>query len=628
MATYSTDLTTMNTMESATFTEFASPYNGGGSPDASGENFIQGTDCYSQNTGKAVGLEISCVYDYGSDIASTLSTGDVFFAWLFYFAGTNLETYANSGWRFGIGSSTTAWDWFRVGGSDYGSHKYGGWFNFAIDPTATQSGTIGGGNGGAYRYFGNVPYTLAEVSKGDPLAVDAIRYGRGVISVTGAGGSFSELAEYNDYNAGGTPPGTSSTSVDSGRHVLGLFQDAGGSYLWKGLLSFGTTASSVTFSDSNETIIIDDCPHTYAAFNKIEVNNASSSVTLTNISFISTATTSNGVGYFEMVDNATVSLTGCSFNSMGTFIFDTNATVTGCTFNGCGQITHGGADFDSSNFQGYEGTAGTAYMTYAINADPDGELDNCSFTKGTAATHAIEFDATNTPTTITLRGIDFSGYNASNGNNDSTLYFPSTSKSYTVNLIGCTGNISYRVGSGGSVTLVSNPVTLKAKVIDGGTGSDLQNARVLAWVTSAINSFPYNSSISITGTGTTATVSHTSHGMSTNDWVIISGVTNDDVYNGTFQITVTGVDSYTYTTGGTITSSPATGTPVCTYALLSGLTDANGEIQDSWSISNDQPFNYRVRKASSEPYFISATGSDTFSATNGLSFTVQLTRDQ
>lgn len=479
MATYSTDLTTLTTAESGTWVDFDSPYNVG-NPGLSGENYIQGTDCYSVNTGKAVGLEISVVFDNGANV--TFGTDEVVFAWCFYFAGTNLDTYANSGWRFGIGSSTSAWDWFRVGGSDYSNHNLGGWRNFAIDPTATETGTVGGGNGGSYRYFGNVPNTLAEVSKGDPVAMDAIRYGRGEISVTGTGGSFSELASYNDYNAGGTPPGTSSTSVDSGRHVLGLFQAAGGSYLWKGMLALGLTGTSVTFSDSNETIVIDDCPHTYPAFNKVEIRNASSSVTFNNITFISTATTANGVGYFEVVDNATVSLNGCNFNDMGTFIFLSNGSITNCNFNSCGQITHGGADFESSNFAGYEGTAGTAYLLYDVAADPDGELDNCSFTKGTAATHAIEFDATNTPTNITLRGIDFSGYNASNGQNDSTLYFPSTTKSYTVNLVNCTGNVSYRVGTGGSVTIQQSVgITITVNTT---TGTPIQNAQTAVYLVS------------------------------------------------------------------------------------------------------------------------------------------------
>lgn len=624
MATYSTDLTTLTTAESGTWTEFASPYNGGGTPASNAEGFIQGTACYSQTTGKAVGLEISCVFDSGAN--QTFTTGHAVFAWCFYANGVNLETYANSGWRFGIGSSISAWDWFRVGGSDYGRNPYGGWTNFAIDPTATESGTIGGGNGGNYRYFGSVPYTLNEITKGEPSAVDAIRKGRGIISVTGTGGSFAELASYNDYNAGGTPPGTSSTSVDTGRHRLGLFQESGGTYLWKGLLSFGTTGSSVTFSDSNETIIIDDCPHTYPSFNKIEVNNASSSVTLTNVSFISTATTANGVGYFDMVANATVNLTGCNWNSMGTFNFNTNATITGNSFNGCGQITHGGATFDSCNFQGYEGTAGTAYMLYGVAADPDGELDNCSFTKGTASTHAIEFDATNTPTTITLRGIDFSGYNAANGNNDSTLYFPSTSKSYTVNLIGCSGNISYRVGTGGSVTLVSDPVTVQVTVRDAGTGSLVEGARVLLEVADGTN-FPYQDSVTISGTGTTATVTHTAHGLATNDYIVIRG-SDADEYNGVYQITVTGANTYTYNTGETVSTGSPTGTITATLAIISGVTSATGVLTDSRTYGSNQAVTGRVRKSTSSPLYVQGTISETVNNTTGLSVTVQLVRDE
>jgi len=565
MATYSTDLTTLNTTDSTgTYTEFASPYNGGGTPDHSGEQFIQGVDCVSQNTGKAVGLEISCVYDHGSGYS--FGTDEVLYMWLFYFAGTNLETYANSGWRLGIGSSTSAWDWFRVGGSDYSTHKYGGWFNFAIDPTATETGTVGGGNGGTYRYFGNVPYTLNEVTKGDPVSIDAVRAGRGIISVTGSGGSLLELAQYNDYNAGSTPPGTSSTSVDSGRHRLGIFQQQSDkAFLLKGLLSFGTTSTSVTFSDSNKVINIDDCPHTYASFNKIEINNASSSVTLTNVAIFSGASTANGVGYFEMVANATVSLSGCGFNDMGTFTFLSNASLTGCSFNSCGQITHGGADFESCNFNGYEGTADTAYLLYAVNADPDGELDNCSFTKGTASTHAIEFDATNTPTTITLRGIDFSGYNASNGQTDSTLYFPSTSKSYTVNLIGCTGNISYKVGSGGSVTLVTDPVTVTFTGIP--TGSEL----TIVSRGTAVD----------TGTDGSSTANSRDF-VTTNSWTV-------DAYKGHLLEITSGADAGRYY----VVSNTAT-----TLKLDAELTATASSL--AWSLydENDDTEDYHVENTS------------------------------
>lgn len=455
MATYSTDLTTLTTAESGTWVDFAAPYDSG-NPGASGEQFIQGTDCYSVNTGKNNGLEISAVFDNGSGV--TFSTDDVVYMWCFYFAGTNLETYANSGWRIGIGSSVSAWDWFRVGGSDYSNHALGGWRNFAVDPTATQSGTIGGGNGGTYRYFGNVPYTINEVSKGDPVAVDAIRYGRGEISITGSSGSFSELAEYNDYNAGGTPPGTSSTSKDSGRHVLGIFQAAGGTYLFKGLLALGLSGTSVTFSDSNETIVLDDCPHTYAAFNKIEVRNASSTVTLTNVTVISTATTANGIGYFEMVDNATVSLIGCSFNDMGTFILDSNGTVTDTSFNSCGQVTAGSATFTGCVFN----TSTSATSLLAGNNDMTSITGNTFTSDG--SNHAVEINAVGTGSmtwsnTLTSYVAGTTGTNVTTGSTgNEAIYLNFTSAAtYTINVSGGT-TPSVRKGTGmtGNVDVVAS----------------------------------------------------------------------------------------------------------------------------------------------------------------------------
>ena len=431
MATYSTDLTTLTTAESGTWTEFASPYTGAGTPAADGENFIQGIDCMSQTTGKAVGLETSIVFDYGSGYS--FSANEVVFAWCFYAVGVNIETYANSGWRFGIGSSVSAWDWFKIGGSDYGRNPYGGWFNVVIDPTATETGVIGGGNGGTYQYFGSVPYTLNEISKGTPSAMDAIRAGRGIISITGASSSFSELAEYNDYNAGSTPPGSGSTSIDTGRHRLGLFQEAGGTYLWKGLLSLGTVGTSITFSDSNETIIIDDCPHTYASFNKIEINNASSVVTLTNITIISTATTGNGIGYFEMVANATVSLNGCSFNGMGTFIFDSNAEVISCSFNGCGQITTGSADIT-----GCAVNASTNSSAVLCAQPAEAALITGSTFVSAGTGHAIEIGGT--AANITLTDNIFTGYDTAD---PGTL----TNKAIFVNI--ATGSMTITV-SGGS----------------------------------------------------------------------------------------------------------------------------------------------------------------------------------
>jgi len=620
VATYSTDLTTLNTTDTTgTYTEFASPYNGGGSPAHSGEQYIQGIDCVSQNTGKANGLEISCVYDHGTGY--TFGTNEVIFMWLFYFAGTNLESYANSGWRLAIGSSTSAWDWFRVGGSDYGSHKYGGWFNFAVDPTATETGTIGGGNGGTYRYFGNVPYTINEVTKGDPVAIDAIRAGRGEISITGSGGTFSELASYNDYNAGGTPPGTSSTSVDSGRHVLGLFQAAGGSYLWKGLMSLGITATSVTFSDSNETIVIDDCPHTYAEFNKVEINNASSSVTLTNITFISTATTTVALGRFEVVDDATVNLIGCSFNEMDTFIFKSNTTCDS-TFNSCALVTANSADLSGSTFNNSTSSASVLWNTAV---DTTGKLDGCVFSSD-GSNHAIEITSFPGSNQITINDATFTGYASANGSTgNEAIYVNIASGTYTIYTSNCTGNIFYRT-AGASVTIVADPVTVQVTT-QTGTGTAIGSARVFLAAANGTGPFPYQEAVTLNATASTAvTATHTAHGMATGDKIVVYDAA-DQLANGVFTITVTNVNTYTYTARGTVTLSSDAAT--VSFVALEGTTNATtGVLSTSRVYPSNQPVTGWARKSSASPFYKQGPIAGTISSTTGLTATAVMIPDE
>jgi hypothetical protein len=248
------------------------------------------------------------------------------------------------------------------------------------------------------------------------------------------------------------------------------------------------------------------------------------------------------------------------------------------------------------------------------------------FSKGTNDHHAINF-GTSSPLTMTLRGISFSGFNASNSQNSSTLYIARTSGSETVtiNLVGCSGNISYK-SAGAAVSLVINPVTLQVEVTDISTGLAVDGARVLVEVADGTN-FPYQDSVSITGSGTTATVTHTGHGLATNDNIVIRGA-NEDVYNGAYTITYISADSYSYTTNQTISSSPATGTIVATMALINGVT-SSGLISDSRTYSvGDQDIVGWVRKSSSSPYYQQQPISDTVDSADGQKVNVQLIRDE
>lgn len=450
VAVYTTDLSVFDDAESATGWVEVTGYLSGGTPEDDTDYFIYGTtQCITQENRKT-GLH-SIAF---AGTAVTLPTDGVFLIWEKFLAPNAMDTEANGGMRILVGSSSANFYGWKINGSD--TYPYGGWVNLAIDPTIGSPDYTTGSPAGTYACMGIGLNLLVAISKGNPHGCDIIRYGRGESRYTV--GDSSTPALFSGFAA----------ANDAVTARWGLFQDVGGSYLFKGLMSLGLSATAVYMDDSNVVITIDNTKKVSSGFNAIEVHNSGSTVLWTSINVTSLCTVSKGT--FEMVDNATLVFTGCVFTDMGTFLFLSNGDMINGTFRRCGQVTHGGGIFTGTIMEGYEGTADTAYLLYASATDPDGELDNMTFTKGTASTHAIQFDATNTPTTITLRGIDFNDYNATNGSTDSALFFPSTSKSYTVNLVNCTGDISYKVGTGGSVTLVVDPrtfsFTLSPSLID------------------------------------------------------------------------------------------------------------------------------------------------------------------
>lgn len=305
-ATYTTDLTLVNDAESGTWTELTG-YTAGSAvtvPDT--DYYIQGSGCVTQATGGKTGLQVGMAYDYGSDLGAAWTAGDCFFIWSVFLGGNSIDTLANGGIRLGVGSANGDMKMWYLVGSDYGRNPYGGWQNVVFDPTETETTsdqTIGTPTAGVYQWFGSLLNMVAAVSKGNLHGVDAIRYGRGQLIVelgdlANGYATFGALATTNDYN-----------DVTNGYNRWGLFQSQAGSYLWKGLLTLGTTANAVDFRDSNRVIVIDDTRKTYAAFNRIEVNNAASRVDWTNIQFTSLGTLSPG--QFEAIDNATINKDTC-----------------------------------------------------------------------------------------------------------------------------------------------------------------------------------------------------------------------------------------------------------------------------------------------------------------------------
>ena len=266
---YTTDLQTVDLAEAVTNWAEIPSRKSGGAATLEDRAFIQGSYSISQSTGAASGATVGLQCDYGGNISSWVS-GWAIFVWQYWQAPAVIDTWANGGMRIGIGSGTGAIDLFNAQGNDTRRNPYGGWDNIAIDPeyAGGYDERVGSPTAGNYRYFWSAPKMLSAVSKGNPHCVDAIRYGRGELIIehgeTDDYGTFVGLAAKNDNN-----------EATNGYNRWGLFKAEGTGYLWKGLMSFGNATNVCDFRDSNRNITVDDTPRTYAAFNKIEINNAS-----------------------------------------------------------------------------------------------------------------------------------------------------------------------------------------------------------------------------------------------------------------------------------------------------------------------------------------------------------------
>jgi hypothetical protein len=395
--------------------------------------------------------------------AVTVPTDGVFLVWQFFASGAGLDSYANGGMRVMAGNSFAAFYSWDVGGVDAGFYPYGGWQCHAVDPTVTPDDTVGTPTG-SWSHVGAAVKSLVAIGKGNVHGVDAIRYGRGSSIFTV--GDSGDPATFTGFAAADE---TSSTR-------WGLARTLPGTFLWKGRMQLGTSGTAVYFTDQNKSITWDVTPKVGANFNLIEVNNASTVVNWTNIVHRCLSTASPT----RLLCNADADLNWdlCQFYSMGTMIFGgTTGYCTNAKFQGCGQITPKGANLSNSEFAAYEGAVDSGYVNWDVSTDPNGKLDNCDFTKGTAATHAIEFDATNSPTTMTLVNHSYSGYGADD-TTSAALYFKRTTGTITVNYNGDlptykTAGATINLVSAVTVTLTNLVAGTEIRVYDSGDDSEI-----------------------------------------------------------------------------------------------------------------------------------------------------------
>lgn len=484
----------------------------------------------------------------------------------------------------------------------------GGFIRAWIDVSRTPENSGGTGlNEAQLRSYGvQVSFTGTPGGNAANLILDAADHIAGAaLTLTGTTGLWTDFT----------------TADQNSSNQFGVFRTIGGVFNCFARVQLGS-ASSLVMNESNFAIVFPQqalVGDTFMGVN-IDLQHAS-----TNIDWAGGVLRSAGAKRGDLVVTGTsgdFDATGMTFSALRIVTLTSVCSVLNSSFVSCGQITGAGAVLTGCTVSGYEGTANTSALLWDVNTDPDGKFDNMSFTKGTAATHAIEF-GTSSPTTMTLRNVNFTGYNASNNQDDSAIHVKRTTGTVTINVVGGTAP-SYRT-DGATVTIVVNPVTTLVTVKDINSGSNIQSARVLVLAASG-GPMPFQKSTTITRSGSTATASCTAHGLVTNDYVVISGA-NQQEYNGVFQVTVTNDDTFTYTVSGT-PASPATGTITSTGAPLYGTTDANGQVSSSRSFASNQPITGRVRKSTTGTLYKTGVLSGTISNTAGFSATIQMVPDQ
>ena len=574
---YATDLTDITT-------DFTNNWNliteGGGGQNAitapETDDFVQGTACVSRNPFSTSIRGIA--YDRA---LITVASGDCVFIWWKADVAQALDTIAGGGVRLVMGATLTDYRQYYVAGND--TYALGGWRCNALDPT--NAGSLDRGTPGTpdYDTFGvafDVPAT--GPSKGFPFKIDMIRHGREVTVTDGEvanPATWPLLAAHSDATARrwGIVQGT-----DTGATV-------------QGIVNWGSPTTRCYSRDANQSIVlVDTLGFTPTDFTQIVFQNSSTDLEWTNVSVLSLDTLNRGIITVNSTDNPTVSFLGCQFNDINTTQDGgTNSTWDDSIWRRCNAVTSNGGSF--LNCQILESTvaADAGAFVYNETVDPDGELDGMTFTQGTNAHHAIEFGAS-IPASITLRDMTFTNFDADT-TNGAALNFLDTTGTITVTLVG-TAQPTFKT-AGATIEFVTNPVTVTVNTVTA-TGTAVGDCRVFLYATSTTGLLPAGDSVTISNSGTTATVTHTAHGLSTNDRVWIDGASLQ-ANNGVFQITVVNANSYTYTMGSAPGDGAVGGTITSTFVFIYGLSNTTtGVISLTKSIPANQSVAGWARKAS------------------------------
>lgn len=409
-------------------------YDDGGSMVDDGNLYYNGNSCVSaQFTKDGVGTIINA--DAGGITIPTDGAALIHGLWA---APPALASYALGGVRALIGTSYGDFKVYYASGSDRAPAPIGGWNQYAIDPAQTEDAVVGS-PGTAYTHIG-IAISATAQARGNPNAVNAIRYGR--CQVTFTEGEVADPAKYFDFAL------TDNLPVNK----LGLLQQLESGYKQRGLQSFGTDAIPVYFKDSGVAILLADTPNVSSDFHRWEVRHDNSVVEWE--AFSIKALGLNAKGNFEVIaDTAEVNHKVCTFENLGTFKYGSGSTLTTTTHRNCEPVSQFGATMIG-------GVIDKPINTIGVYVTDIGILSKYTFnSKGTG--HAVDLGTITADITKNWDNIDID-YAVSDGStgNETILVSVDNGVTLTINVAsGATTPTIYNTGTG-TVTVVTNQVTL------------------------------------------------------------------------------------------------------------------------------------------------------------------------
>jgi len=306
-----------------------------------------------------------------------------------------------------------------------------------------------------------------------------------------------------------------------------------------------------------------------------------------------------------------VELYGTSFKGItGAINFgnDPDYKIFSVIFEGCAQVDPIGAPvIRNCNF------ISTVDVDSALLWNENIDIQNINFIANTLGVGIEMPSAVGTP--YAYNGLFFAG------NTHDVLN--SSGSAITINKNNLSDPTTYE---GSTVTFAGVSVTTKITVKDVTDLSVIQDARILLEAADGAGPLNFEESVEISRVDTTATVSHAAHGLATDDLVHIQGCVQPE-YNIVAQITVTGVDAYTYTVSGT-PETPATGSPTSTTVVFNNLTNASGFVTDTRTFASNQNVIGRARRSTSAPLYKSQPITGEIDKDTGLTMTVLLIPDE